>query len=174
MQVQSLVWKDPTCHWRTKPSRCNYWSLRALELMSHNQKVPLPRWKIQCDATKTMCATIKTGHSQISKSFSKRVKILKKMEWSWAGLSLKHLPILPLLIITQPTVLYLALDLPISTWADLPSGAIPSLNSFWRPSYRSCQVGLRFLPQLKSSKIPFWENPRPLMHWLPWVTSCLS
>lgn len=46
------------------------------------------------------------------------------MEWSWAGLSLKHLPILPLLI-TQPTVLYLALDLPISTWADLPSGAIP-------------------------------------------------
>ena len=73
-------------HWGTKPSCDNYWSLHALELTGHNQRVPVPRWKIQWDATKTMCATIKTGHSQISKSFSKKVKILKKngVELGWS------------------------------------------------------------------------------------------
>ena len=32
MQVQSLVWKDPTCHGTTKPEHHSYWAARVWEL----------------------------------------------------------------------------------------------------------------------------------------------
>ena len=99
-----------------------------------------------------------------------------RKSWSWACLTSKHLSVLLLLMITQ-TIIYSWLwtySAPMGTWDHLLGGAVPSLDPSQRWSYRSCQVGLRFMPRLKSSEIPFWENPRPLMPWSPWVTSCLS
>ena len=40
IQVRALLREDPTCCGATKPLRQNYWSLRALEPVLHNEKPP--------------------------------------------------------------------------------------------------------------------------------------
>ena len=42
MQVQALVWEDPTCHEAAKPVRHNYWAC-ALEPAGHNYWARVPQ-----------------------------------------------------------------------------------------------------------------------------------
>ena len=67
-QVQSLVWEDPTCCGAAKPVRQNYWSC-ALEPAHHKWRVaPTPATR------ESLCAAIKTRHSQINKYILKKKK----------------------------------------------------------------------------------------------------